>query len=111
MHKYRGANGGRAGLRVCGFPQGWRAVRRAEGRQVGTSTSSRGGKLWRSDWFVGVLVVVAVLVLHYGTDFIGTLERRYYDFASTSTSRQPSDRIAVIAIDDQSVANIGRWPW
>ena len=45
------------------------------------------------------------------TDFFGTLERRYYDFASTSTSRQPSERIAIIAIDDQSIANIGRWPW
>ncbi len=51
------------------------------------------------------------MALHVGTDFIGTLERRFYDFASTSTSRQPSDRIAVIAIDDQSIANIGRWPW
>ena len=60
---------------------------------------------------MGVLVVVAVLFLHGFTDFFGTLERRYYDFASTSTSRQPSDRIAVIAIDDQSIANIGRWPW
>lgn len=66
---------------------------------------------WRADWFVGVLVVLAVLFLHGFTDFFGTLERRYYDFASTSTSRQPSDRIAVIAIDDQSIANIGRWPW
>ncbi len=56
-------------------------------------------------------VVVAVIVLHLSTDFIGTLERRFYDFASTSTSRQPSDRIAVIAIDDQSIANLGRWPW
>ena len=60
---------------------------------------------------MGVLVVLAVLVLHGATDFFGTLERRYYDFASTSTSRQPSDRIAIIAIDDQSIANIGRWPW
>ncbi len=60
---------------------------------------------------MGVLVVVAVLLLHGLTDFFGTLERRYYDFASTSTSRQPSERIAVIAIDDQSIANIGRWPW
>ena len=25
--------------------------------------------------------------------------------------RKPSDRIAIIAIDDQSIANIGRWPW
>ncbi|MBX3585586.1 MAG: CHASE2 domain-containing protein [Ramlibacter sp.] len=54
---------------------------------------------------------MAVVVLHQATDFIGTLERRFYDVASTSTSRQPSDRIAVIAIDDQSIANIGRWPW
>jgi CHASE2 domain-containing sensor protein/predicted Ser/Thr protein kinase len=77
---------------------------------VATSSSKR-GQFWRADWFVGVLVVLAVLVLHSVTDFFGTLERRYYDFASTSTSRQPSDRIAIIAIDDQSIANIGRWPW
>jgi serine/threonine-protein kinase len=77
---------------------------------VATSSSKR-GQFWRADWFVGVLVVLAVLVLHSATDFFGTLERRYYDFASTSTSRQPSDRIAIIAIDDQSIANIGRWPW
>jgi serine/threonine-protein kinase len=60
---------------------------------------------------VGVLVVLAVIVLYKGTDFVGTLERRYYDFASTSSARQPSDKIAIIAIDDQSIANIGRWPW
>ena len=69
------------------------------------------GQLWRSDWLVGVLVVVSVFVLHSFTDIFGTLERRYYDFASTSTARQPSERIAIIAIDDQSIANIGRWPW
>ena len=75
------------------------------------TSSTKRGQFWRTDWFVGVLVVLAVLVLHGATDFFGTLERRYYDFASTSTSRQPSDRIAIIAIDDQSIANIGRWPW
>jgi CHASE2 domain-containing sensor protein/tRNA A-37 threonylcarbamoyl transferase component Bud32 len=63
------------------------------------------------DWFVGVLVVLAVLVLHAGTDLMSTLERRFYDYASTQSNRVPSDRIAVIAIDDQSIANIGRWPW
>jgi serine/threonine-protein kinase len=78
---------------------------------VGSSSSAKRSQFWRADWFVGVLIVVAVVVLHQTTDFIGTLERRFYDFASTSTSRQPSDRIAVIAIDDQSIANIGRWPW
>jgi serine/threonine-protein kinase len=69
------------------------------------------GRFWRADWFVGVLVVLAVMVLNTATDAIATMERRFYDFASTSSARQPSDRIAVIAIDDQSIANIGRWPW
>ena len=55
--------------------------------------------------------MAAAAALHFSTDFIGTLERRFYDVASTSTSRQPSERIAVIAIDDQSIANLGRWPW
>lgn len=75
------------------------------------STKFKAGAFWRSDWFAGVAIVVAAGVLHGSTDFISTLERRFYDFASTSTTRQPSDRIAVIAIDDQSIANIGRWPW
>ena len=75
------------------------------------SSSLKSGAFWKADWFAGVAIVVAVIVLNLATDFIGTLERRFYDFASTSTTRQPSDRIAVIAIDDQSIANLGRWPW
>ncbi len=76
-----------------------------------TKSSISRGQFWRADWFAGALIVVAVVLLNQATDLIGTLERRFYDFASTSTSRQPSDRVAIIAIDDQSVANIGRWPW
>lgn len=82
-----------------------------KGLEVGTSSSSRRGQFWRSDWFVGVLVVVAVLVLQLSTDVISLLERRFYDHASTATARQPSDRVAIIAIDDYSIGNIGQWPW
>jgi serine/threonine-protein kinase len=71
----------------------------------------KAGAFWRADWFAGLMILLVTVVLHLSTDFIGTLERRFYDVASTSTTRQPSDRIAVIAIDDQSIANIGRWPW
>ncbi|MBI2769269.1 MAG: CHASE2 domain-containing protein [Burkholderiales bacterium] len=78
---------------------------------MSTSLSAKRGRFWRTDWFVGVLIVVAVLILHQASDVIGTLERRFYDYSSTVTSRQPSERIAVIAIDDQSIANLGRWPW
>ena len=78
---------------------------------MATKSSSKRPQFWRADWFAGAAVVVAVMLLNSATDLIGTMERRFYDFASTSTSRQPSDRIAIIAIDDQSIANIGRWPW
>jgi CHASE2 domain-containing sensor protein/predicted Ser/Thr protein kinase len=97
------------GAHACVETQGQPAVC-IRGGEVSTSSSKR-GPFWRADWFVGILVVLAVLVLHYSTDAIETLERRFYDFASTASGRQPSDRIAVIAIDDQSIANIGRWPW
>ena len=60
---------------------------------------------------MGLCVVVAVFVLHATTDLFSGLERRFYDLASTATDRLPSDQIAVIAIDDESIANIGRWPW
>lgn len=79
------------------------------------TSSSKSRQFWRSDWLVGVLVVLAVLGLHAASDVFGALERRYCDVASTgtitSTSRQPSDRIAIIALDGQSIANIGRRPW
>ncbi|MBC7469580.1 MAG: CHASE2 domain-containing protein, partial [Ramlibacter sp.] len=78
---------------------------------MSTSASGKRGQFWRKDWFVAVLVVVAVVILDRSTEGVETLERRFYDFASTSSGRQPSDRIAIIAIDDQSIRNIGRWPW
>jgi serine/threonine protein kinase/CHASE2 domain-containing sensor protein len=82
-----------------------------QGWNVATKSSLKRAQFWRADWFAGMLIVLAVVLLNQATDLIGTLERRFYDFSSTSTSRQPSDRIAIIAIDDQSIANIGRWPW
>jgi CHASE2 domain-containing sensor protein len=82
-----------------------------KGEEVSTSASEKRGQFWRRDWFVAMLIIVAVVVLQLSTDAIGTLERRFYDYASTSGGRQPSDRIAIIAIDDQSIRNIGRWPW
>lgn len=65
---------------------------------------------WKSDWFLG-LVVTLVLLFASGGDLIQSLERKAYDSGVKAASRTPSDRIAVIAIDDQSIANIGRWPW
>jgi CHASE2 domain-containing sensor protein len=71
----------------------------------------RQSRFWRADWFAGVAIVVTVVILDLTTDVIGTLERRFYDCASTTTARQPSDQIVIIAIDEQSLASLGPWPW
>ncbi|MEN9865000.1 MAG: hypothetical protein RL748_590, partial [Pseudomonadota bacterium] len=68
-------------------------------------------KVWQKDWFLGVCVVLAVIFAYWRTDLISALENKTYDLAVQASSRTPSDRIAIIAIDDQSINNIGRWPW
>jgi len=65
---------------------------------------------WRSDWFLGLVVALVVLALS-GSAPIRSLERVAYDLGVRVSSRTPSERIAIIAIDDVSIANIGRWPW
>ena len=64
----------------------------------------------KSDWFTG-LVIILIFLIFAGSDFIASIERSAYDFGVRSSSRIPSDKIAIIAIDDQSIDNIGRWPW
>lgn len=86
-------------------------VHRVQGRQLTKSSTTTASTVWRSGGFVGTAVLLATLLLHLSTDAMDALERRFYDVASTHAARQPSDRIAVIAIDDQSIANLGRWPW
>ena len=66
---------------------------------------------WTSDWFFGLIIVIVVFGLNIATGFFKGLETKAYDWGVQATSKQPSDKIAVIAIDDQSIANIGRWPW
>lgn len=65
----------------------------------------------RHDVWWGLGVAAAVLALHFTADPIAALERRLFDAASLMTDRAPLGRVAVIAIDDASIANVGRWPW
>ena len=67
--------------------------------------------MWKSDWFVGLLITIVFVLATLSSDLIDGMERSAYDFGVQSSSRIASDKVAVIAIDDQSIANIGRWPW
>lgn len=65
---------------------------------------------WSKDWLVG-LAVALLFLLGANSELMQSLERKAYDLGVLATSRAPSDKIAIIAIDDQSIANLGRWPW
>lgn len=66
--------------------------------------------IWKADWFVGLLIVL-FFWFSANTGLMQSLERKAYDLGLLATSRTPSDKVAVIAIDDRSIANLGRWPW
>ncbi len=66
---------------------------------------------WKADWFFGLVIAIALLGFARFSGFIPGLERWAYDVGVRMTSKSPSDKIAVIAIDEPSIANIGRWPW
>jgi CHASE2 domain-containing sensor protein len=68
------------------------------------------GWFWQKDWFVGLLVSL-IFLLSAHTDLMQSLERKAYDLGMLASSRTPSDKIAIIAIDERSIANLGRWPW
>src|SRR5678815_5800033 len=66
---------------------------------------------WKTDWFLGLAVVVAFVFFNRATDLVAGLERKAYDLGVQASNRVPDADIVVIAIDDASIANIGRWPW
>ena len=65
---------------------------------------------WSSDWFAGLIITI-IVVIFSGSASLQSLERAAYDWGVRSTIRTPSDKISIIAIDNESIDNIGRWPW
>ncbi len=68
------------------------------------------GTFWKKDWFAGLFITLIFLLIT-NSQFIEKLEFANYDFAINQLAREPEQNIAVIAIDDQSIENLGRWPW
>ena len=57
------------------------------------------------------MIISFVFMFLAQNEFIQGLERSAYDFAVKSLQRDPGDQIVIIAIDDQSLDSLGRWPW
>jgi len=73
--------------------------------------------IWKSDWFTGLVIIIVFLFLSTSgfiqstSDFTQRVEQYAYDIGVKSSSSTASDKIAIIAIDEESIGNIGRWPW
>ncbi len=70
-------------------------------------------RIWTKDWFTAVAFAAVFAIAAFGifsNGFQG-LERSLYDSGVRAREAVASDRIAIIAIDDDSIANLGRWPW
>jgi len=79
----------------------------------GTPPRSRWERLWRrrGPWLVltaGMIAFVTVLTL---TQPLPRIDRMLQDNARAAMSQQPTDDIVIVAIDEKSLAAIGRWPW
>ncbi len=69
--------------------------------------------VWKKDWFTGLVIVVIVGALS-GTAVLEGLERWAYDVGVRWSSKSAGDAgsgIDIVAIDDESIRNLGRWPW
>ncbi|MDD3762081.1 MAG: serine/threonine-protein kinase [Nevskiales bacterium] len=70
-------------------------------------------RFWTRDWFAAVAFAIVFAALAFGVfrNSFESLERYGYDLGVRSRDRAPSERIAIVAIDDESIRNLGRWPW
>ncbi len=70
-------------------------------------------KLWNRDWFAGLVFSLLFVLLAYliYPGSAASLERLAYDAGVRLNPAIPQVDVAVIAIDDQSIENLGRWPW
>ena len=65
------------------------------------------------DWAIGLILTVVVLILFsIRLDFIDVVDAKLFDLrVRLLASRRVDDRIAIVAIDDESITKLGRWPW
>lgn len=70
-------------------------------------------KLWTRDWFAALAFTLLFALLAFAIldSSFESLERYTYDAGVRARERAPSERIAIVAIDDESIRNLGRWPW
>jgi adenylate cyclase len=64
-------------------------------------------------YLIAASVVVVVFGLFFwAPEFLKTLETKLYDLHFTLRGARPaSDQVVIVAVDEKSLAKVGRWPW
>jgi len=72
------------------------------------------GELLKKDWFAALVFSILFIVAAISdVNVLGAGERFAYDFGVSAANRSPgaASQIAIVAIDDESIRKLGRWPW
>lgn len=67
---------------------------------------------WKSDWFIGLLLTL-LFCFAYSTNFspLKSLDFAVYDMTVDANRLPASERIVIIDIDNDSIQQLGGWPW
>ncbi len=65
------------------------------------------------DFTIGLVLTLLITAFYFlKANFLETFEYKFYDIRSKLRQHsKPGDDIIIVAIDDNSIGNIGRWPW
>jgi CHASE2 domain-containing sensor protein/signal transduction histidine kinase len=63
------------------------------------------------EWITILVVMLALAVLLGAQNGLGRLDQTLYDQFVGANTRPARDDIIIVAIDDYSLAQLGRWPW
>ncbi len=66
---------------------------------------------WKSDWFIGVLVTFLFAVTFFVWNPLKGLENKAYDMGVSLVAQPADGHIVLVAIDNESIDRMGRWPW
>ncbi|WP_034295546.1 CHASE2 domain-containing protein [Herbaspirillum sp. RV1423] len=65
----------------------------------------------RNEWLALFVITLAAAFLLVGGDSLRVPDRLIYDHLMSTLERPAPDNIVIVAIDDKSIAELGRWPW
>ncbi len=68
-------------------------------------------KILRNDWLSAALILLLIALLTTQSGILGRVDNLLYDLGQRLHTRPPPADIVIVAIDENSLSKLGRWPW